>query len=243
MYDLTRNIRTQIEPQGLIFTPEWSPEGDRIYFSSNRSGDWELYTKEAAGTAPATRLLEWPGAQHIAGIAKDGTIAFWNTPTETETTLWVISPGEEPRLLLDATFSASRGRFSPEGDLLAYTAATPPFAEVFLVTYPQLTQQVKISNDGGQEPFWSPDGKELFYRKGDDIMVVSVNTDDGLSVGVTRVALRDLSIAQTWANYRISPDGKRFLVLQREPDAVPRQINVILNWTRELNEKVAVENN
>ena len=51
--------------------------------------------------------------------------------------------------------------------------------------------------------------------------------------------LHDLSIAKTWANYRISPDGKRFLVLQRDPAAVPRQINVILNWRREFDERVS----
>ncbi len=242
-YDLARDNRIQIESQGLIFTPEWSAEGDRIYFSSNQSGDWDLYTKEAGGTAPATRLLDRPHAQHISGIADDGTIAFWNTAPDSETTIWVIPPGEQPRLLLDAGVGASRGRFSPGCDLLAYTIATPPFAEVFLVNYPQLTQRVKISVSGGQEPIWSPDGKELFYRDGDDIMVVSVSTDDKLSVGEPRVVLRNLSIAKTWANYRISPDGKRFLVLQRDPNAVPRQINVILNWTRELNEEMTRENN
>ena len=105
------------------------------------------------------------------------------------------------------------------------------------MTYPQITQRLQISSDGGREPVWSPDGRELFFRKGDDIMAVSVNTDNGLRVGVPRAILHDLSIAKTWSNYRISPDGKRFLVLQRDPDAVPRQINVILNWTRELGEK------
>ena len=98
---------------------------------------------------------------------------------------------------------------------------------------------MKVSRDGGQEPIWSPDGKELFYRKGDDILSVSVSTDDGLQVGIPRVELHDLSIAKTWANYRISPDGKRFLVLQRDPAAVPRQINVILNWRREFDERVS----
>ncbi len=243
MYDLKRNTPTQIEPQTRIFTPEWSPDGDRIYFSWNRSGDWDLYARETASTAPATRLLERPYGQHISDIAKDGTIAFFQTDPDSDTTVWVISPGEEPRLLLDATFGASRLRFSPEKDLLAYTVASPPYAEVFLVTYPQLTQPIQVSSNGGQEPLWSPDGKELFYRKGDDIMVVSVTMDDKLSVGEPSVVLRDLSIAKTWANYRLSPDGKRFLVLQRDPDAVPRQINVILDWAKEFNETMARENN
>ena len=243
MYDLTRDTKTQIESQTLIFTPEWSPDGDRIYFSWNRSGDWDLYTRETGSTAPATRLLDRLHGQHISDIAKDGTIAFFQTDPGSDTTVWVIPPGEEPRLLLDATFGASRLRFSPENDLLAYTVATSPYAEVFLVTYPQLKERVQISRNGGQEPLWSSDGKELFYREGDDIMVVTVTNDEKLSVGEPRVVLRDLSIAKTWANYRISPDGKRFLVLQRDPNAVPRQINVILNWTRELNEEMARENN
>ena len=191
-----------------------------------------MYSKDVVGTEPAERMFERPYAQHIGGIAKDGTISFWSTTPESGTSLWVIPPGEQPRLFLDPEFSPSRGRFSPRGDLLAYTAANPPYAEVFLVAYPEITQRVQVSNDGGQEPVWSPDGKELFYRKGDDIMAVSVNNDNGLSVGVPRVILHDLSIAKTWSNYRISPDGKRFLVLQRDPDAVPRQINVILNWMR-----------
>jgi serine/threonine-protein kinase len=241
MYDLVRDSRTQIESQPMIFTPEWDPDGDRVYFSANRSGDWDLYTKLVTGTSPATRLLEKPNGQHVSGIAKDGTIAFWETPPESRTTLWIIPPGEQPRLFLDSEFGASRGRFSPSGDLLAYTvvAANQSHAEVFVISYPQRVQQVKVSRDGGQEPIWSPDGKELFYRKGDDILSVSVSTDDGLQVGIPRVELHDLSIAKTWANYRISPDGKRFLVLQRDPAAVPRQINVILNWRREFDERVS----
>jgi len=241
MYDLVRNTKTRIESQPMIFTPEWSPDGDRIYFSANRSGDWDLYTKAVADTSPATRLLERPHGQHVSGIGKDGTIVFWDTPPEANPRLWVIPLGEQPRLFLDSEVGASRGRFSPRGDLLAYTVASPlqSHAEVFLVSYPQRTPRVQVSSDGGQEPVWSPDGRKLFYRKGDDILSVSVTTDDGLHVGIPRLELHDLSIAKTWANYRISPDGKRFLVLQRDPNAVPRQINVILNWRRELDERMA----
>ena len=239
VYDLVRNTRTRVEAQPTVFTPEWAPDGERIYFSANRTGDWDLYTKIVTDTSPATRVLERPHAQHVSGIAADGTMAFWDTPPESNTRVWVRLPGEEPRIFLDSDTGAARARFSPRGDLLAYTvaAAQQSGADVFLVSYPEGTQRVQVSRDGGQEPVWSPDGETLFYRKGDVIMSVSVAVGDELRVGSPRVELGDLSIARTWANYRLSPDGARFLVLQRDPGAVPRQINVVLNWRAELDEQ------
>ncbi|MHC5003791.1 MAG: protein kinase domain-containing protein [Planctomycetota bacterium] len=234
LYDTVRKTNRRIESDGMIFTPEWGHEEDRIYFSSNRAQQWEVYTRRLDDPAAATCLFE-PGtdhARHLAGVGRDGTIAFWDHPAGESFSLWIAPPGGEARRALDAGGGQVRIRFSPDGEALAFSAAVGSGAEVFIMRYPALARQVQVSNDGGSEPVWSTDGRELFYRKGNEIWAASVEIGQELSIGMPRRVLSDLSIAESWANFALAPDGRRFLVLQREADAVPRQINVILNWDR-----------
>jgi hypothetical protein len=77
---------------------------------------------------------------------------------------------------------------------------------------------------------WSPDGRELFYVPGDDMMVVA-NLPDGTFGAPRRLSDRSgFLINDRFQSYSVLPDGKRFLMMQREPGSAPRQLNVILNW-------------
>ena len=53
--------------------------------------------------------------------------------------------------------------------------------------FPRLDRKWLISTDGGTEPRWSRNGRELFYRNGDKLMAVDVNTQPAFSAGSPRV--------------------------------------------------------
>jgi hypothetical protein len=100
---------------------------------------------------------------------------------------------------------------------------------------------VAVSTDGGGAPRWSPDGKQLFYRRGDAFLVASVTSAGPLSVGDSRklFEIRAAPGSSTQIpSYDVSPDGRRFLVRILDPRAIPTQINVVLNWFEELEAKV-----
>jgi hypothetical protein len=131
---------------------------------------------------------------------------------------------------------------SPDGRWLAYLTAD----EVYVDSFAKPGTRQQVSPDGGGGPLWSPDGRELFYidRPSDHLrmMVVEVRASDELSLGVSR-PLFEGEWAVTWRpSYDITPDGKRFLLVevdpQLQPPTPPTQIHLILNWFEELKTKV-----
>ena len=106
-------------------------------------------------------------------------------------------------------------------------------------SYPGGANRIPVSTGGGILPQWSPDGKELFYVIGDAVMAVAMQPDG--SVGAPR-RLFDRStflINHRFHSYSVSPDGKRFLMIRRDPGSVPRQLNVILNWSDAVDQSAA----
>ena len=94
----------------------------------------------------------------------------------------------------------------------------------------------QISTEGGTEPVWNRNGRELFYRSGDKMIAVDIVTQPGFSVGKPRV-LFERQYAPT---SDVSPDGQRFLMLKpsEQEQSAPTQINVVQNWFEELKQKV-----
>ena len=83
-------------------------------------------------------------------------------------------------------------------------------------------------------PMWSPDGKELFYVTGEAVVAVPMRPDGSAGAPRRLFDRLNLLVNDRFHSYSVSPDGKRFLMIQRDPASVPRQLNVILNWTEEL---------
>jgi hypothetical protein len=106
--------------------------------------------------------------------------------------------------------------------------------------YPGPGGKWQISTEGGTEPMWNPKGRELFYRSGDKMMAVDIATQPEFAAGKPRMLFEgpyELSPVQT-DNYDVSPDGQRFLMLKPAERVAPTQINVVLNWSEELKQKV-----
>jgi hypothetical protein len=108
-----------------------------------------------------------------------------------------------------------------------------------------------ISTEGGTEPLWAPDGRELFYRNGDELMVVSITLEPSFNPGIptllfegsfvgTRRTRSQVAFAGPSTNYDITADGQRFVMIQPDEESVPSQITVVLNWFEELKRLVPV---
>ena len=96
-------------------------------------------------------------------------------------------------------------------------------------SYPGGASRTTISTGGGFFPKWSRDGKELFYITGDAVVAVTMRPDG--SFGEPRRLFDRTHFLRSYRPYDVSSDGKRFLMIQRGPGSVPRQLNVILNWS------------
>jgi len=144
---------------------------------------------------------------------------------------------------------ATNPHLSPDGRWIAYTGTVTGRVEVYVEPFPPTGEKHQITRDGGDNPLWSPDGKQLFYlvpgvlRR---IMAVDVGTQNGFSFGKATPLPIEGVLSTGPRPYDIMPDGKSFVVILPKAQADPararaEQINVTLNWFNELQQRVPVK--
>ena len=135
--------------------------------------------------------------------------------------------------------------FSPDGRWMAYTSEESGRGEIYVRSFQGPGGKTQVSTDGGEEPRWSRDGRELFYINGDKTMAVDVRTQPGFSAGSPRLLFkgRYQPSANAVSGYDMSSDGKRFLKIQpTNSEQAAAQINVVINWLEELKQRVVAGN-
>ena len=235
IHDLQRGTRAPLTSRtGNNFWPLWSLDATHVVFGSNRGGNWDIYAQPSDGSRPADVLLKQPYDQFPVSMARDGTLLYYEFNPKTGVDLWTLSPDGKTSPLRVTPFNEREGRFSPGGAgaprWVAYSSDESGRPEVYVQSYPAGTNRIAVSDGGGSTPMWSPDGKELFYLTGDAVVAVAVRSDG--TIGAPR-RLFDRSNYYLRYGYDVSPDGKRFLMIRRDEGSVPRQLNVILNWSDE----------
>ena len=147
--------------------------------------------------------------------------------------------------LLQEKYQEKDPRISPDGRWMAYASNESGKHEVYVRPFPDVnTSRWPVSTSGGNTPLWSPNGRELFYCVGDEVMAVPVETEPTFKAGKPTVLFRRTHIRSTGLDFTnttywdISPDGKRFLMLKDAVAGGSRKINIVMNWFEELKQKV-----
>ncbi len=245
LYDLSRETLTRWTFEGNVnLNPVWTPDGKRMAFQSNREGPQNLFWQLADGSGGLERLTTSEYNHAPNSWSPDGQLlAFIEITPTTGWDIWVLRLSDrKAQPFLRTPFNESAPWFSPDGRWLAYVSDESGRFEVYVQPYPGPGGKWLISTEGGVEPVWNPNGRELFYRNGDKMMAVEVTTRPGFSAGKPKALFEGkyLPTPVTFPNYDVSPDGQRFLMLKpSEPEAAaPTQINVVLNWFEELKRRV-----
>jgi len=248
LYDLARETLTRLTLVGnTSFTPVWTPDGKRIAFQSNMEGPTtNLYWQRADGSGGLERLTTSEYSQAPISFSPDGRLlAFLEINPTTGWDIWVMQLADhKAQAFLQTPFNESVPRFSPDGHWLAYISNESGRYEIYVQPYPGPGGKWQISTEGGTEPTWNSNGRELFYRRGDKMMAVDITTQRGFTAGKPRVLFegRYEPSPGTAPNYDVSPDGQRFLMLKpSEPAQAATQINVVLNWFEELKRRVPTD--
>jgi Tol biopolymer transport system component/predicted Ser/Thr protein kinase len=236
IYDLHRpGTRIRLTPTVLGGEdnkyPIWSPDGNRVYFASNKAGDWEIYTQPADGSQAAEALIKRPNDQFPFSFAPDGTLLFRETLPTSGKDLWSISQDGKLKQVRVTKYNEDNAVFSPDGRWIAYDSDESGQTQIYIQSYPGGEKRIPISTGGGKLPRWSRDGKELFYFAGDALMAMALGPDGTLASAPHRLFDRSGFLSNS---HDVSLDGRHFLMIRRDPGSVPRQLNVIVNWTDEL---------
>jgi serine/threonine protein kinase/Tol biopolymer transport system component len=245
LYDLWRETLTRFTFEGNSNqNPVWTPDGKRITFASNKDGSQNIFWQLADGSGGLERLTTSESAQAPLSWSRDGQLfAFQERNPVSGLDIWVLRLGDRTvQPFLRTQFSESAPTFSGDGHWLAYISDESGRSEVYVQPYPGGGKS-QISTDGGTEPVWNPNGKELFYRSGDKMLAVDITTQPSFAVGKPRMLFQGtyLPTRVSSPNYDVSADGQRFLMLKpSEQTSSPSltQIVVVENWFEELKQKV-----
>ena len=248
LYDLARETMTRLTFEGTVnHNPVWTPDGKRIAFNSDKEGLPKIYWQLADGSGGLEQLTSSQNSNVPMSWSPDGQLlAFMESNPTTGSDIWVLRLSDrKPQPFLQTPFNESVPRFSPDGRWLAYISNESGRYEVYVQPYPGPGGKWQISTEGGTEPVWNRNGRELFYRTGDKMMAVDITAQPGFAAGKPRTLFegRYERTPATSPDYDVSPDGQRFLMLKRSEQeaAAPTQINVVLNWFEELKRRVPAE--
>ena len=174
-------------------------------------------------------------------------LAFAERDPETGVDLYLLSmEGEfDSEPLLQTPFHERDPAISPDGRWLAYSSNESGLDQVYVRPFPHVEEgKWQVSTGGGVGPGWGPQGRELFYRHGEAMMVVGVETEPTFTAGSPTVLFsRNYPVADR-RNFDIAPDGQRFLMIkdveQTEEESARLEVIIVLNWFEELKERVPV---
>ena len=210
----------------------WAPDGTRVAFTSTRSGRGAVYVKDVASGREELVASIADAGLVVDGWTPDGRALVARQPVaESKVYLVALDGDRTPRPLVAHAFTVDETQVSPDGRWVAYNANESGTWEVYVARFPAFTSRRRVSTAGGVQPMWRRDGKELFYLAPDAAMM-SVAIDAGAELTVQRpVKLFDTGISPNanMSQYGVTPDGQRFLGLNRD---VPERetLTVLLNW-------------
>ena len=215
VYDTERDQKTRLTFGTETFaSPVWSRDGKYVVFGSIGNG---LFWARADGGGQPQPLAQRASIAFPFSFSPDGSqLAFYEVSRLPQ--IWTVpldySDGlkaREPEPYMTNQFAESAPKFSPDGRWLAYESNETGRTEIYVRAFPAAAQGGKwpISNSGGALPVWSPNGRELLYQSGDQIMSVDYTTTGNVfSAGKPRVWLTSMGGAQ---GFDIAPDGKRLI--------------------------------
>ncbi len=248
LYDLFRAALTRFTFEGTYNrSPTWSHDGERIAFISNKDAAQDTYWQLADGSGAVERLTTGEDIISPSSFSPDGRLlAFIEINPTTQRDISVLQLSDlKTQLFLRTQFSETAPRFSPDGLWLAYVSDESGRQEIYAQPYPGPGGKWQISTEGGTEPVWNPNGRELFYRSGNKMMAFEITTQPNFSAGKPQTLFEGSYTLAPGANsapdYDVSPDGQRFLMLKEAGEgasATATQIVVVQNWLVELNRRV-----
>jgi len=240
VYDIARGSLARVTFEaGYDAAPVWSPDSRHLAFSAARGGSFALARKSWDGTGSEEVLLSGAGGMYPTSWSRDGKyLAFIQWAPDTDWDVWVLplEGDRKPIALLRTPFRELSPVFSPDSRWLAYVSNETGRNEVYVRPFPDAAGRWKISTEGGTQPRWAGNGRELFYRNGNKMLAVSIDTRNGFVASRPKLLFEgSYRMNVNWvAAYDVTADGQRFVMHHSRQDTGGDQIHVVLNWSEEV---------
>ena len=243
LYDLSRQVLSQLtRTEGVSFDAVWMPDSRSIVHVIE-TPVYDLRRLPIDGSTPQM-LVATPFDKKPGSVSPDGHLVSYFEVSDRDRLMSAPTVGGgKPQLMGASDNAQANASFSPDGRWLAYEET--PLTEAMQVYVRPIGRdggRHQISADGGSQPRWSKNGREIVYRKGDAMMAASFDPQSG-EVGTPVLLFRKPDAGQLGAGeptygYDVTPDGSQFVLVEpvAQPNAQPTV--VVLNWFAELKRKV-----
>jgi Tol biopolymer transport system component len=231
--DVGRKTEDRLDIKGSNSFAVWNPTSDGIAFVSTRKGEFDGYAVRADGTNEQP-LLTADFDEEPFGWTHDGRLVAkeWRPDGSTPLLLVDLAAGGKTKTLVANSVSGVLVALSSDDRWLLYSSMRSGRSEIYLQPMREDGTSVRVSNDGGDQPLWSPSGHEIYFRRDRDVVAVSFRDDGGRPVLGSEQTLFRLPSSALLVG--VTPDGRRFLIGRpSEPEPVPG-IRIVLNWFDEI---------
>ena len=246
IHDVERGTKTRLTTHPEFdFEPTFSPDGNEVAFASPRNGTTDIFIKAADGSGQIRSLATGEGSSEgVPDWSRDGKyIVYFVDGPSASFDLGYLSLAEnaKPALLFQTPFHENEPVISPDGRYVAYTSNESGRYEVYVNLFPEGDGRWVVSVNGGMHPKWNGRGDELFYKEGDALMVVKVDTRSEFKAGVPQklfdgdkigIRLHD-DRSPLNSVYDVTADGQKFVMLESLEEETSSLV-VLLNWGEEL---------
>jgi len=241
IWDIRRSVATKLtfDPEEDELWPVWSPDGSRIVYATDAAGVFALRVLPSSGGGRPDSLYQSKGHCGANHWSNDGRfLAFTNFDNVNGDVCFY--PFDDPSRIVRyvaTDFHEAAPQLSPDGRWLAYTSDESGRTEVYVQSFPEHRGKWQVSTQGGDQPEWRADGKELFYlARNGELTAVPVITGDTFEAGIPEpLFARRLTRGAIERNrFAAAQDGQKFLLNVPMESAAPQTFTVVIGWRGEL---------
>jgi Tol biopolymer transport system component len=241
LFEFARGGLIRFTNDGENGCPRWMPDGKQITFWRRKAGSFDVISKAIDSGSEAMFMSQATG--EIQSWSPDGkTLVFMRNTPETSLDLWMKSGDQAPRPWLVTPFRELLAAFSRDGKYVAYTSDESGQYEIYVRPASGEGAKWQLSSEGGEEPVWSKNGHELFYRNGPKWIAVEVTTEPQFKAGTPHMLFEGPYLNVPGVSYDVAADGRFLMLEENYKQPTTTQLQVILNWSEEVKRRIPAGN-
>ena len=242
VHDLQGRPPIKLTFDGGHYTPLWSSDGGRIFFEAN-GGVMSVVSDASGQPEPASG----PGHLHPYAMSRDGTevivLRLPDAGVAQSTDILRLAPGPKAEMKPVVATPNQEGfegvSMSPDGRWLAYVSQATGKQEIWVQAFPGPGPAVRVSPNGGVEPTWSRDGRELYYLEGRRMMAVPVQPGAAFSFSPAQFLFETShALSPQPPSYDVAADGRFLMVKGAGAQVSAPPIVLTLDWFEELKRRL-----
>jgi serine/threonine-protein kinase len=243
IYDITRHTNARLTFTGNAAGPVWSNDGKSIFFTSfdSTGRSSRVYRKPVDGSREAEAVAVLAGISYVSWVSKnesEAVVDFVNQGAGMgDIVRLALRLQAKPSGIVADPADTYGAAVSPDDRWVAYHSDASGRFEIYVRDMTGQGGQWQVSSGGGEEPHWSRDGRELFFRAGNRMMAAPIDAGDTFHSGTPRLLFQGVYDLRTDSlrSYDVDPLTGRFLMVRPIDEGRPQpSIRLAVNWLSEL---------